>query len=443
MEKVGGKHMLLIKNGYIVDPASGKEGKQDILIDEENGRILRMGDRTKWHMDASDPEPATVYDADGLTVAPGLIDTHVHFRDPGFTYKEDIASGSLAAAAGGVTSVILMANTKPVVDSEETLRYVLEKGRNTRIRVESCCAVTKGLQGKELTDMTGLLRAGAVGFTDDGIPILSEEMTEQAMEQACRCGAVLSFHEENPAYIHNNGINAGKASEYYGIGGSPREAEITMVKRDLKLAEKTGATICIQHISARESVDLVRQAKNRGVSVHAEATPHHFTLTEEAAIRYGTLAKMNPPLREEADRLAIIEGLKDGTIDIIATDHAPHSREEKDKPVTEAPSGIIGLETLLSLGITSLVKTGQLTLMELLGKMTCNPARLYDLDRGSLAEGAVADLVLFDPEKEYEVKGFASRSCNSPFLGWKLTGKVITTICNGKIIYDIRQAGKE
>ena len=430
--------MLLIKNGYIVDPASGKEGKQDILIDEESGRILRMGKAEQWDTAVSDSDLVTVYDAEGLTVAPGLIDTHVHFRDPGFTYKEDIDSGSLAAAAGGVTSVILMANTKPTVDNEETLRYVLEKGRNTGIRVESCCTVTKGLRGKELTDMSGLIRAGAAGFTDDGIPILSEQMAEQAMEQARRLGAVLSFHEEDPAYIHNNGINVGKASKHYGVGGSPREAEITMVERDIRLAEKTGAVICIQHISARESVELVRRAKKRGVAVHAEATPHHFTLTEEAAIRYGTLAKMNPPLREEADRLAIIEGLKDGTIDIIATDHAPHSTEEKDKPITEAPSGIIGLETLLPLGITSLVETGQLTMMELLRKMTCNPARLYGMDRGYLAEGAAADLVLFDPKKEYEVKGFASRSSNSPFLGWKLTGKVVTTICDGKIIYDAR-----
>ena len=211
-----------------------------------------------------------------------------------------------------------------------------------------------------------------------------------------------------------------------------------MVERDIRLAEKTGAVICIQHISARESVELIRQAKKRGVHVHAEATPHHFTLIEEAAIRYGTLAKMNPPLREEADRIAIIEGLKDGTIDIIATDHAPHSREEKDKPITEAPSGIIGLETLLPLGITSLVETGQLTVMELLRKMTCNPAKLYGLERGYLAEGAVADLVLFDPKEEYEVRGFASKSCNSPFLGWKLTGKVAATICDGKIIYDTR-----
>ena len=409
--------MLLIKNGYIVDPASGKEGKQDILIDDESGRILRMGDGKEWDMDASDLCYVTVYDAEGLAVAPGLIDTHVHFRDPGFTYKEDIDSGSLAAAAGGVTSVILMANTKPTVDNEETLRYVLEKGRSTGIRVESCGAVTKGLQGKELTDMSGLIRAGAAGFTDDGIPILSEQLAVQAMEQAHRLGTVLSFHEEDPAYIHNNGINAGKASEHYGIGGSPREAEITMVERDIRLAEKTGAVICIQHISARESVELVRQAKKRGVCVHAEATPHHFTLTEAAVIRYGTLAKMNPPLREEADRLAIIEGLRDGTIDIIATDHAPHSREEKDKPITEAPSGIIGLETLLPLGITSLVETGQLTMMELLRKMTCNPAKLYGLDRGYLTEGAVADLVLFDPKKEYEVKEFASKACNSPFLG--------------------------
>lgn len=426
--------MLLIKNGYVIDPRSGTEGQQDILIGDD--KILRMGNSSLWQdvTDVSENE-IEIYDAKGLTIAPGLIDVHVHFRDPGFTYKEDIESGSQSAAKGGFTTVILMANTKPVVDNKETLAYVLEKGRRTGIHVESCCAITKGLQGTELTDMSGLLQAGAAGFTDDGIPLLDEQIALQAMERAAELGAVLSFHEEDPAFIKDNGINAGRAAEHFGIGGSAREAEISMVERDIRLAKESGATINIQHISSKEAVELVRQAKREGLSIHAEATPHHFTLTQEAAIRYGTLAKLNPPLREEADRLAVIVGLRDGTIDLIATDHAPHSREEKERPITQAPSGIIGLETALPLGITSLVQTGQLTLSELLGKLTWNPARLYGLDRGYLAEGALADMVIFDAGQKEIVGAFASKSSNSPFTGMELTGVVRCTICAGKRVY--------
>lgn len=433
--------MLLIKNGYLMDPKSGQEGKKDILV--RDGKIVRIVNAGEWsvaELRGGCKEPAQVpelqeYDAQGLVVAPGLVDVHVHFRDPGFTYKEDIDSGSRAAARGGFTTVVLMANTKPAVDNRETLAYVLEKGRQTGIHVESCCTITKGLQGKELTDMSELRRAGAAGFSDDGIPLLDEKIVAAAMKEARRLGTVLSFHEENPAYIANNGIHAGKASAYFGIEGSRREAEISMVERDIRLAEETGATVNIQHISTKEAVALVRGAKQRGIRVHAEATPHHFTLTEEAAIQYGALAKMNPPLRQETDRLAIIEGLKDGTIDLIATDHAPHSREEKARPLTEAPSGIIGLETALPLGITKLVAEGHLTMMELLGKMTWNPAGLYGLDRGYLAEGGPADMVIFDPKQTYTVREFASKSCNSPFLGAELTGKVKCTICNGRIVY--------
>lgn len=433
--------MLLIKNGYIIDPRSGVEGERDILI--EDGKIKRIcecgaSDKVTCAsemQEASGMPKAQVIDARGLIAAPGLVDVHVHFRDPGFTYKEDIESGGRSAAKGGFTTVVLMANTKPVVDNEETLAYVLEKGKQTGIHVESCCAITKSLQGKELTDMSVLMRAGAAGFTDDGIPLLDEDIVFQAMETAAKLGAVLSFHEENPAYIQNNGINAGKAAAYFDIGGSDRRAEIDMVERDVRLAQQTGATVNIQHISSREAVDIVRCAKKAGAKVYAEATPHHFTLTEEAAIEHKTLAKMNPPLREEADRLAIIEGLKDGTIDLIATDHAPHSEEEKKKPITEAPSGIIGLETALSLGITSLVEPGHLTMQELLGKMTWNPAMLYGLDRGYLAEGGPADLVLFAPKEKETVKGFASKSANSPFVGTELTGVVRYTICDGKVVY--------
>lgn len=423
------QELLLIKNGYVLDPRTGQEGKADILVGE--GRILRMGECRHWR-DLTGRAEAREFDAGGLMVAPGLIDVHVHFRDPGFLYKEDIISGSRAAAKGGFTTVVLMANTRPAVDDAEVLQYVLEKGRRTGIHVESCCAVTRGLQGKELTDMKGLLAAGAVGFTDDGIP-LAEDVARAAMERTAQLGTVLSVHEEDPARITDNGIHAGAASAHFGIGGSPRQAEICMVERDIRLARESGAIVNFQHISTKEAVELIRGAKARGVQIHAEATPHHFTLTEQDAIRYGTLAKMNPPLREEADREAIIEGLRDGTIDLIATDHAPHSKEEKEKPLTQAPSGIIGLETALALGITGLVENGKLTLMSLLEKMTWNPARMYGMDRGYLAEGGPADLVIFDRKKRWKVEQFASKACNSPFLGWELCGKVRATVCGGRV----------
>ena len=422
--------MILIKNGYLIDPKSKVEGKTDILI--EDGKIKEIGETV-------DVDGAEVIDAKGLIVAPGLIDVHVHFRDPGFVYKEDIETGAKAAAKGGFTTVVLMANTKPAVDSVETLQYVLEKGEKTGIHVESCATVTMGMQGKELTNMPKLQAAGAVGFTDDGVPILDEEMARKAMEEVAKTGLPISFHEENPAFIENNGINRGKASSHFGIGGSDRQAEISMIERDLEIALETGAVINIQHISTKEGVELVRLAKKRGNNVHAEATPHHFTLTEEAAIEYGTLAKMNPPLREEADRQAIIEGLQDGTIDLIATDHAPHSAEEKQKAITEAPSGIIGLETALSLGISELVNKNKLSMMELLEKMTCNPAELYHLPCGSLQKGSPADLILIDKDKEWVADEFASKSANTPFKGKTMTGKVCYTICDGKIIYQNKE----
>lgn len=433
--------MLLIANAYLMNPATGDEGYYDILT--ADGKILKIAPDlyAKLTEGGQLSEEIEVLDATGLIAAPGLVDVHSHFRDPGFTYKEDIATGAKAAAKGGYTTVVLMANTKPAVDNGETLAYVLTKGKETKIHVETCATITKGMQGKELTDMERLLDAGAVGFTDDGVPILEEALVRKAMLAAKELDAPLSFHEENPAFIENNGINAGKAAAHYGIGGSKREAEIDLVKRDLELALETGACLNIQHISTKEAVELVRQAKKRGDNIHAEATPHHFTLTEDAVLQYGTFAKMNPPLREEADRQAVIEGLQDGTIDLIATDHAPHSAEEKAKPLTEAPSGILGLETALPLGITELVDGGHLTLMSLLEKLTCNPARMYHLDAGYLAEEGPADLVLFDPAETFTVTDFASKSENSPFKGWQLKGKVRYTICNGEVVYESEQKG--
>lgn len=449
--------MLYLKNGYIIDPASGQEGYRDILINTELGKIVRIvsqgtslqeffcgGKETltesgekiragvRRHAGGDFPEEI---DLNGQYVAPGLVDVHVHFRDPGFTHKEDIFTGAAAAAKGGFTSVVLMANTKPAVDNSETLAYVLNKGKETGIHVYSCANVTKSLAGKELTDMEALAENGAAGFTDDGIPLMDETLLREALKRAAKCGKPVSLHEENPTLIINNGVNAGAASTYFGIGGSPREAEISMVERDLRIALEEEADLSIQHISTKEAVELVRQAKKRSKHIFAEATPHHFTLTEKAVIKHGTLAKMNPPLREEADRLAIIEGLRDGTIDMIATDHAPHSAEEKAKPLTEAPSGIIGLETALSLGIRELVNKGCLSMMELIEKMSLAPAKLYHLDAGYLKEGGAADLVVFDPKKERVVEDFASKAANSPFVGETMPGVVNYTICGGKIVY--------
>lgn len=429
--------MMLIKNGRVINPASGFDGVADLWI--EGGKISRI----LPHGHAEEREEAfkgqedgvQILDAAGKIVAPGLIDVHVHFRDPGFTYKEDIETGAGAAMAGGFTTVVLMANTKPVADTPETIQYILEKGEKTGIHVLTCAAVSKGFQGRELTDMKALAAAGAVGFTDDGIPLMNEKLVQEAMEAAKELNMPLSFHEEDPVFIENNGINKGAVSEKLGIGGSPAVAEDSLVARDCMIALHTGASVNIQHMSSRNSVQMVALAKRLGADVWAEVTPHHFTLDETAVLRHGALAKMNPPLRTAEDRAALIEGLKDGTIDLIATDHAPHSAEEKGRPLTEAPSGIIGLETALPLAVTNLVKAGHLTYLQLFEKMCLNPARLYRLDSGTIREGGAADLVIFDDSQEFTVESFRSKSANSPFLGARLFGCVEFTICGGKIVY--------
>lgn len=426
--------VIHVKGIRVVNPASKVDERMDVII--KDGKILKLSQEDITYTSGIDEE-IRIIDGNGLILAPGLVDVHVHFRDPGQTYKEDMHTGALAAARGGFTSVVLMANTSPVVDNEETLSEVLDKASKEKIKIYTAACVTKGMQGKELTNHEMLIKKGAIGLTDDGKPIIEEAVITKAMEEAARLDVPISLHEEDPKYITVNGINAGSdAAAKLGIEGSGRNAEITLVKRDVDIAVKTGAKLNIQHISTKEAVKAVREGKKKSSNIHAEATPHHFTLTDKAVEKYGTLAKMNPPLRTEEDRMAIIEGIADGAIDMIATDHAPHSKEEKDKIFKDAPSGIIGLETALSLGITELVDKNYITINKLIELMSLNPAKLYNIEAGSIEEGKAADLVIIDPGEEWTVGEFLSKSCNSPFTGQVLKGKVKYTICNGKVVYE-------
>ena len=419
---------MLIKNGFLIDPASDTERLVDLRITD--GLIQTLADAGTLTPENGEDE----LDAAGLMISPGLVDTHIHFRDPGFTYKEDLHTGSLAAAAGGFTSVICMANTSPVIDSVPVLKDLMEREALENIHIFQAAAVSCGLKGEEMTSMKELAAAGACGFTDDGIPLKNAAFLYKAMEEAKALDLPISLHEEDPAFVKGAGVNMGAVSEQLGYGGASRTAEDVMVARDCILALHTGASVCIQHISSGNSVELVRLAKKLGADVHAEATPHHFTLTEDAVLTYGTMARMNPPVREEADRLKIIEGIQDGTIDMIVTDHAPHSAEEKARPMAQAPSGITGLETSLALGIRSLVQPGYITLMELMELMSKNPMEFYRMTPGSIQAGAPADIVIFGENEEWVVEHFHSKASNSPFLGWTLPGKLHYTICNGKIV---------
>ena len=425
--------MLVIKNGRVIDPVNNVDEVMDVVVDGDE--IVKTGKNLGVDELGSD---VRIIDATGLVVSPGLVDSHVHFRDPGFTYKEDIYSGAKAAAKGGVTTVILMANTKPPVDNPETLKYVLDKGAETDINILTTVNVTKGMRGKEIVDMEDLASKGAAGFTDDGIPIMDEAVLLEAMKRAKALNLPVALHEEDPLFVKQAGVNMGKVSEELGYGGASHTAEDIMVARDCVLAMESGARVCMQHLSSKVSVEILRTFKKLGADVHGEATPHHFTLTEDAVLEYGTYARMNPPLRTQEDKEEIIKGIVDGTIDMIVTDHAPHSKEEKDRPMANAPSGITGIETSLALGIKSLVQPGHISLMKLIELMSANPLRFYNIEPEKIQAGQKADLVIFGENEEWVVKDYASKAVNSPFTGWRLPGKIHYTICKGKIVYENR-----
>ena len=419
--------MKLIKNGRVIDPKSQFDALADILIDGQ--KIVAIGqDLTR--------EDAEIIDATGKIVAPGLIDIHVHFREPGQTHKEDIHTGSLAAARGGFTTVVMMANTNPTVSTVETLTEVLSSASRENIHVKSVATITDKFDGQTLTDFEALLKAGAVGFSDDGIPFTDAGQVRKAMQKAVDFDTILALHEEDPQLTGVLGINDGAVAHQCGVTGAPTVSEYSMVARDAMLALDTKARVHFQHLSAGESVDVVRFAKAMGARITAEVTPQHFSITEDAILTHGTNAKLNPPLRRTSDIEKLIIGLQDGTIDVIATDHAPHTHAEKEQEITKAPSGMTGLETSLSLGLTHLVTLGYLSVMALLEKMTSNPARVLDLDAGYLAENGPADLVIFDADVTREVADdFASKASNSPFVGDQLQGVIAYTICDGEIVY--------
>lgn len=420
--------MLLIKNGRVIDPKSHTDKICDILIDGQ--KIAKIAESIQA------PE-ATVIDATGKIVAPGLVDIHVHFREPGQTHKEDIHTGALAAAAGGFTSVVMMANTKPTISDVATLKEVLASAAKENIHIYTNATVTKNFNGQDLTDFEALIKAGAVSFSDDGIPLQSTKVVRQALEKAKELGTFVALHEEDPELNGILGFNEDIAQREFHICGATGVAEYSMVARDVMIAYATQAPLHIQHLSKAESVKVVEFAQKLGAPVTAEAAPQHFSKTEDLLLVKGADAKMNPPLRTEKDRQAVIEGLKSGVISVIATDHAPHHKDEKAvDDITKAPSGMTGLETSLSLGLTNLVQTGDLSLMSLLAKMTSNPASMYNFDAGYLAEGGPADIVIFDDQQDRVVSAdFASKASNSPFVGETLKGVVNYTICDGEIVY--------
>jgi dihydroorotase len=427
---------LNITNALIVNSDNAQE-RVNLRI--ANGRIEKI---TPVDIAAFEPTSEDVYiDAAGYVILPGLIDVHSHLRDPGQEYREDIVSGTRSAAKGGFTSVCCMPNTKPVLDTPELVRYVIEKNSNEGcINVFPIAAITKGLIGLELTDMKALRDAGAVAVSDDGRPVPTSGVMLKAIKAAHENDLRIISHCEECDLSEGGCMNEGMVSETMGVKGIPTAAEDIMVSRELILADYAGLPVHIAHVSTALSVDLIRQAKRRGTQVTAETCPHYFTLTEEACIQYGANAKMSPPLRSQKDVDAVIEGLKDGTLDMIATDHAPHHESEKNNGFEKANNGILGFETAFALSYTYLVKAGHLSLNELSMKMSRNPSDLMNLSRGKIEVGAIADLILvdFNHEFTFDKESMKSKSRNTPYDGWKLYGEVRYTFVDGKIVYQMQ-----
>lgn len=420
---------LLIKNGRVIDPGQKIDDTLDVLV--ENGLVKEIG------KGLSAPAGVETIDAAGTYVVPGLIDMHVHLRDPGLEYKEDIISGTKAAAAGGFTSVCCMPNTKPVTDNKTVASYIINKAKADGFcNVFPVGSITHGLSGERMAEMGELKESGCVAVSDDGKPVGNSELMMRSLQYAAGIGIMVISHAEELELVGDGVMNEGFTSTELGLKGIPRVAEDIATARETMLAEYTGAPIHIAHVSTKGSVRVIREAKARGVKVTCETAPHYFSLTDDAVRGYNTNAKMNPPLREAEDVAAIKEGLKDGTIDAIATDHAPHHQDEKDVEFNVAMNGIIGLETSLPLSLV-LVDEGVLTLKQLIEKMSCNPSGILGLNRGTLRTGAIADITLFDPKLEWVVEAdkLASKSKNSPWLGKKMKGAAVATILGGTLVF--------
>ncbi|HSL92170.1 MAG TPA: dihydroorotase [Candidatus Limnocylindrales bacterium] len=426
--------MLLIKGGRVIDPAGRRDESGCLVLENGTVKDIVPGEQAPKGFEGR------VIDASGKWVVPGLIDMHVHLRDPGYEWKEDIRTGTRAAAAGGFSSVACMANTKPVNDHPEVTRYIREKAeRDGAAAVFPVAAVTRGLEGKEMVDFAELAEAGAVAFSDDGRPVASSLMMRRALEYAKAFGLLILTHSEDAELCHGGAAHEGWTAHKLGIPGIPSAAEEIAIARDILLARQTGGKLHVQHISTKMGVDLLRMAKRAGLSVTGETAPHYFTLTDASLEGYDTNAKMNPPLRGEEDRMAILEGLNDGTIDAIATDHAPHDDYVKRCEFIAAANGIIGLETALPLSL-SLLAGGKVTPGRIVELLSANPARILALSgKGSLRKGADADVTVIDPDAEWEYRDadVRSKSRNSPFFGWKLRGRAVATIRGGRITHSL------
>ena len=420
---------LLILNGRVIHPVTGTVLMQDVLV--ENGRISLMEH-------GLDCEADQVIDAAGLFVSPGLVDMHVHLRDPGLTYKEDIITGCAAAARGGVTSVACMANTSPAIDCPELVSYVYNRAKEANgVGVYPIAALSQGLRGEEPTDAEALKQAGAVALSADGSNVDNANLMRDTLIRARQLELPVLCHCEDTSMVAGRAVNEGSVSRQLWLEGRPAIAEEIMVMRDAMLAEETGGRVHICHVSTAKSVDIIRRMKKKGVLITCETCPQYFTLTEDEVLNMGAMARVNPPLRTQKDVQGIIAGLKDGTIDVIATDHAPHSVDEKSRPLSRAPSGMIGLETGLAVTLTQLYHTGKMELPAIIQRMSTNPADLLRLARGHMSLGATADLVIFDADEEWTVDPllFASKARNTPFAGRRVKGRVKYTIVKGEVIY--------